>query len=720
MNPLFDNPLETRDDLGNALRSMLDPLAHFTSPGGARVNLGATATHFDTTAAALEGFSRPLWGLSSLLAGGGEYPGVERWIKGFENGTDPTNETEFWGMTRGKDQRMVEMAAIGFTLAVAKEHIWDKMNENGRNNLTTWLNCINDKDMPNTNWLWFRVFANLGLRSVGRPYSEAQLKADLDHLDTFYIGNGWSRDGPPGVLQLDYYSSSFAIHFAQLVYSKLAAKEDPERCEEYRDRARKFAVQFVHYFDEEGRAIPFGRSLTYRFATTAFWGALAYADVLPPAPLNSWGIIKGLHLRNIRYHARLPIFTSSGILTIGYAFPNMFFTENYNSPGSTYWACKGFLPLAVPADHPFWTSAEEPYPTSSIPRTMSLDHPSHILTHSGGHTFLLSSGQACHYPLRHGAEKYGKLAYSAAFGYSVPTGAIGLDMWNPDSTIALSEDGGERWVVRRHVEVNDSSKESGGFLEGASDSPSYTNEGGDENGWLRAIWRPWKATSVETWLIPPHPSTPLWHIRIHRIKRDAVRLGGEVVLVSDAGFAMYSQDTDGRTLSLLDTPEVAALNKQYGKVEGVDERGAYALVRSAAGVSGVYDLTSTFFPSSGNLDKPAKSVTNASNYSSLSSSQQKNQEYTKRRAQIVHLDSNSNIVSSRSCMPALIGQFGTEDAGGDEDIWLATGVFALPTLCSARGVERSEAQVEGFKLDWLDAWNKRPASLPALLQDRLS
>lgn len=58
------------------------------------------------------------------------------------------------------------------------------------------------------------------------------MKADLDHLDTFYIGDGWSRDGPEGVVQLDYYSSSFAIQFAQLVYSKLAQAEDPQRCEE--------------------------------------------------------------------------------------------------------------------------------------------------------------------------------------------------------------------------------------------------------------------------------------------------------------------------------------------------------------------------------------------------------------------------------------------------------------------------------------------------------
>ena len=81
------------------------------------------------------------------------------------------------------------------------------------------------------------------------------MRADLDRLDTFYVGGGWSRDGPETVCQFDYYSSSFAIQFAQLVYSRLMQDEDPKRCEEYRNRARLFAQDFVRYFDEEGMYI---------------------------------------------------------------------------------------------------------------------------------------------------------------------------------------------------------------------------------------------------------------------------------------------------------------------------------------------------------------------------------------------------------------------------------------------------------------------------------
>lgn len=79
-----------------------------------------------------------------------------------------------------------------------------------------------------------------------------RIEADMDHLDTFHVGGGWSNDGPKSHHQMDYYSGSFAIQFLQLLYAKLAGDFDPERAARYRSRAREFAKDFVHYFDVEG------------------------------------------------------------------------------------------------------------------------------------------------------------------------------------------------------------------------------------------------------------------------------------------------------------------------------------------------------------------------------------------------------------------------------------------------------------------------------------
>jgi hypothetical protein len=154
--PFATNPIETREDLSRFLTDLLDALAAHTSPGGSRIHLGHTATHYDEHAALLEGFSRPIWGLASLLAGGGAYAGAQRWVHGFAAGTNPDHD-EFWGDSRDKDQRMVECSAMGFALAVAGDVFWTPLSEREKDDFGRWLSVMNRKEMPNTNWLWFRV-----------------------------------------------------------------------------------------------------------------------------------------------------------------------------------------------------------------------------------------------------------------------------------------------------------------------------------------------------------------------------------------------------------------------------------------------------------------------------------------------------------------------------------------------------------------------------------
>ena len=83
----------------------------------------------------------------------------------------------------------------------------------------------------------------------------------------------------------------------------------------------------VNFSIFSGRAIPFGRSLTYRFAMSSFWGAVAFADLELPAPLT-WGVVRGLQLRNVRWWAQQAgAYNADGTLTIGYVYPNQSMTE---------------------------------------------------------------------------------------------------------------------------------------------------------------------------------------------------------------------------------------------------------------------------------------------------------------------------------------------------------------------------------------------------------
>ncbi|KAI9923670.1 hypothetical protein ASPWEDRAFT_50160 [Aspergillus wentii DTO 134E9] len=548
-------PFRTRSDFQDACQALLDPLVSRLTPGCTRVKIGSSTTRFDESGAQIEGFARPLWALASLVGGRHQYAEAVRWREGLINGTNPESP-EFWGELEDIDQRMVEMCPIGFTLAVAPHFFWDPLTDKQKENVANWLASINAREMPNTNWLWFRVFANLGLRTNGAPYSLSRIETDMDHLDTFHLGGGWSNDGPKSHHQMDYYSGSFAIQFLQLLYSKLAVDFDPERAGRYRNRARDFAKDFVHYFDPDGSAIPFGRSMTYRFAMVGFWGALAFADVELAAPLT-WGVIKGLLLRHFRWWAtQEDIFNSDGTLNLGYSYANMYLTENYNSPGSPYWCCLSFIPLLLPESHPFWATKEEPYPSSSLPEIAALRYPKHIAIRRGGHSFLLSSGQACHYPLKATHAKYGKFAYSSSFGYSVPTGSYQLEQHAPDSMLALSDDEGEIWKTRRlAIDAR---------FEWQNNVPI-----------LVSSWKPWPDVEIETFLIPTVEGWGNWHLRAHHVRT------GRELLTSEGAFAIYGcRHDNGRILGPLTS----------SSSEGTMQEPRRALTVSSAGAVGIVEL----------------------------------------------------------------------------------------------------------------------------------
>ena len=552
----LDSEIVTREHFQEACISLLDPLLPFLTPGCTCVRLGYTGTRYDEIGAQIEGYARPLWGLAPLLAGGYSYEHTSKFVEGLRNGTNPSHP-EYWGLARDLDQRMVEMCPIGFTLAIAGKEFWDPLSEEEKGNVAAWLGYINDKEMPNTNWLWFRVFSNIGLAKNGAQYSEERLEADLNHLDTFYRGDGWSNDGPEGYTQMDSYSGSYAIQYLQLLYAKLAGDWDPVRAEKFKERAKRFALDAVHYYDEQGRIITFGRSLTYRFAMAGFWSAVAFADVELPAPLT-WGVVKGLLLRNCRWWAdQKEILTASATLSIGYTYPNQFMSENYNSPGSPYWFMLSFAALACPADHPFWTAKEEPYPASHLPKILALKQPKHIMVRSGGHTFLLSSGQRCHYPVRASESKYGKYAYSSAFGYSVPTGGYFVEAIGGDNALAFSDDGGDTWRLRR-IPLD-------ARIEDYEGSPV-----------LVSGWKPWNDVWVDTYLLPPTEMAPNWHLRAHHITT------GRALKTAEGAWALYGmREKDTRELEVLEE------SSSEGRHDGERE----ALAASRAGVVGIMELS---------------------------------------------------------------------------------------------------------------------------------
>jgi hypothetical protein len=493
-----DNPLRTKEDMRLALRQLIQPIERYYSSGGARLRLGDSGASYPAAVAEMEGFSRILWGMGPLLAGGGSEPFWDICLKGLVNGTDPAHE-EYWGQPGDYDQRFVEMAAFGFSLAIAPERIWEPLDERQQANLVAWLDQINRHPVYDCNWLFFHVLVNVGFAKLGLPHDRAGMERNLDRLEQFALEGGWYTDGPEG--HSDYYTP-FAIHYYSLLYVRLMAEEEPERCKRFKARAISFARDFIRWFAADGSALPYGRSLAYRFAQSAFWSALAYADI--EADDLSYGVVKGIALRNLRWWLRQPIYRPDGALSIGYRYANLIMAENYNAPGSPYWAMKAFLPLALPDDHPFWQAEELPLP--ALPSQDAQHHPSLVVRREAetDHVVAFNAGHLSSNEHTHTSAKYEKFAYSNAFGFSVPRAEWGLAQGAFDSMLALSE-GDNLYRVRRKNE-----------------------ETAIRDQVLFARWRPWSDVEVRTWLIAGLP----WHIRIHLL------MTGRELNIAEGGFAL--------------------------------------------------------------------------------------------------------------------------------------------------------------------------------------
>ncbi|EMM5417517.1 DUF2264 domain-containing protein [Citrobacter amalonaticus] len=493
------NPLSSREDVTRAVNSILEALDKQFPAGQAQFSLGDTCAHYSVDIACMEGLSRALWGLFPLMAGGAEVPFADKYIQAIKLGTDPQSP-HYWGDTGPYDQRLVEMAAYGLGLALLPTRLTAAFSPSEQENLHRWLNQITDAQMPDSNWNYFAIIVQLGFKRAGLPYDQSAIDRRFALMEAYYLGDGWYSDGP-GRPQ-DYYIS-MAFHFYGLLYASLNP-EDTARAATLRERARQFAEDFIYMSAADGASVPFGRSLTYRFAMVAFWSAVAFAELDVFSP----GIIKGVILRHLRWWQQQPIFDRDGILTLGFAYPNLAMCEDYNSPGSPYWALKVFLILALPETHPFWLAEEQPLP--SLAQTRAIPHAGQILQHSehSAHVTMLTSGQLELNNYVNTEAKYTKFAYSSRFGFTIERGRYGLKHAACDSMLLLA-DGDNYFRGRRDCE----------------------QVRVDENA-IFSRWLPWHDVTIETWLVPFGE----WHIRLHRIN------SARVLQTVEGGFAVMKAE----------------------------------------------------------------------------------------------------------------------------------------------------------------------------------
>jgi|GEM_PF-70639 len=492
--------------------------------------------------------------------------------QGIISGTDPASP-EYWGLCHDFDQKFCEMPALGFAMLYAPEFFLDSLTETEKSNLADWLGECNRHNLCACNWQFFQIITNLALKVRGLPHSQENMDSGLDMIDDYYSDGGWYNDGNGG--DKDYYNPFVMLSFG-LIYRDFMAQEDPERCARFYDRAMAFGKDFKLFFDDTGACFPYGRSMTYRFAQSAFWATCLMTHVYP----ISMEEIREQISHNLCWWLSRPIFDNSGVLTIGYGYGNLQMSESYNAPGSPYWALQGFFHLALPETNEFWLNdcakdaaiKDKPIKdTSTVALTSSTKACAnqtfkdqayedsfctspHFTTtylpavpmllqraYNGGlcdQVVALVPGKTNHEGHSHNIEKYSKFAYSSKFGFSISRSSAVLQENAPDSTLAFEIDG--------YIYVKNMTE------------PDYVID----KDHILMHWSPVRGIQVTTTLYP----TETGHIRDHIITVDDILYNNVSIKAYDCGFAVPDINPATKDISnkrTLDTKKNEDLSLSY-------------------------------------------------------------------------------------------------------------------------------------------------------------
>ena len=326
----------SRSEMLDLLRGYIEPLRAFFSPGCARVELAGAGVSYGEDVSAFEAFARPLWGLAP--AWGGAAHELDDWAalyrRGLRRGDRPRSPPSTGATVAITTRGSLRWRPLPTRCSFAPKAIWEPLDPAVRERLALWLSQINRHEVWDNNWLFFPVLVNLALAlgwvPCGTPRSWA-VRSTASMRCTRARAGIWTvrRRGPNA--NKDYYNP-FAFHFYGMIYACFAWRDDPERCARFVARAREFAGDFARWFSVRGESVPYGRSLTYRFAQSAFFSIAALVGFRGVAEVCKAAQARSLFARNLVMWSQLPCADNAGVLQVGYHYPNLHMQGGLQTP----------------------------------------------------------------------------------------------------------------------------------------------------------------------------------------------------------------------------------------------------------------------------------------------------------------------------------------------------------------------------------------------------
>lgn len=279
-------------------------------------------------------------------------------LSSYANAVDP--ESPDYLLWRGHGQALVDAAYVAESFLRAYDALWLPLDEVTKRRYVEEFSQLRRVDPPYTNWLLFSSVIESFLAKAGAECDEYRVNSAIRKVEEWYAGDGWYADGP--FFTFDYYSS-YVFH--PMYLETLQSMKDSGRYTrihygQYYDRAlrraKKFSIVLERMISPEGTFPVFGRSIPYRMATMQPLALMAWYGNLPEG-LTNGQVRNALTTVMHRMFDNRENFNEEGFLTIGFVGRQPNVADWYTNNGSLYMTSLAFLPLGLPAAHPFWTDA---------------------------------------------------------------------------------------------------------------------------------------------------------------------------------------------------------------------------------------------------------------------------------------------------------------------------------------------------------------------------
>ena len=321
----------------------------------------------NTKVAYLETFARLMAGISPWLAlpddgtpEGKQRKQLHEWaIQAYKNAVDPNSPDKITWLTN-TSQPLCDASYLVESFMRAPEATWGQLDELTKKRYIEGLKSLRTIRPAYNNWLLFRAMVEVFFMSIGEDVDEYALSVGLQKMSEWYLSDGWYSDGPE--YAMDYYNS-YVMHPMMVEVVEMCKKHKfstPISLDLAVKRMNRFNTILERFISPEGAYPAVGRSVIYRMGAFQTLAMSAWKYGLPK-DLTNGSVRSALTCVMKRMFAVDGNFDDKGYLRLGFAGHQPNLANYYSNNGSLYMTSLVFMPLGLPADHPFWTAPAEPW-----------------------------------------------------------------------------------------------------------------------------------------------------------------------------------------------------------------------------------------------------------------------------------------------------------------------------------------------------------------------